>query len=156
MKLCGVSRACAPSPSGLCPKLQVVSQTDFTSTCVCVCVCVAGRGGGISMTVVVAPASQALRWQHGGGVSQHVAPPVPAVPVSALYPVLCCGTEVRSPLSTRWGWWFPDPPPKDPQIRGCTSSALRPPCPQIRRLQMQRASDTLPFTSLVPEVMGFC
>ena len=115
MKLCGVSRACAPSPSGLCPKLQVVSQTDFTSTCVCVCVCVAGRGGGISMTVVVAPASQALRWQHGGGVSQHMAPPVPAVPVSALYPVLCCGTEVRSPLSTRWGWWFPDPPPRIPK-----------------------------------------
>ena len=45
MKLCGVSRACAPSPSGLCPKLQVVSQTDFTSTCVCVCVCVCGGEG---------------------------------------------------------------------------------------------------------------
>lgn len=140
MKLCGVSRACAPSPSSLCPKLWVVSQTDFTSTCKCVCV--AGKGGGISMTGVVAPTSQVLRWQHGGGVRWHVAPPVPSVPVSALCPVLCCGKEVRLPLSTWWGWWFPDPPPEDPQIHGCANSALRPLCPQMRRLQIRRASYT--------------
>ena len=112
------------------------------------------------MTGVVAPTSQVLLWQHGGGVRQHVAPPVPSVPGSAR---LC---SVPSTLLWKGGAVAPQytvgvvvprpPPPEDPQIHGCASSALRPPCPQIRRLQMQRASYTLPFTSLVPEVIGFC
>ena len=86
-----------------------------------------------------------------------MAPPVTLVHVSALCPVLCCGKEVQSPLSTRHGGGGSQtlPPTEDPQTHGCSSSTLGPLCPQMQSLQIPRPSYTLPFTPLVPEEMGF-